>query len=185
MTSTHQKKVFKRREHSIARWGGEPMQLPWGVNPSDELFAERKAYLQSLLPEHLREGYTKEPKPVTDDVRKKKNKRVRGEYVGRTKGQVTRSMYNTTKSRAKAKGVPFDIEITDIVIPDFCPVLGIPLESSGKITDNTPSIDKLVPTLGYVKGNINVISFKANRIKNDSTPEELEAVLSWVKSVLE
>lgn len=69
----------------------------------------------------------------------------------------------------------------DIVIPDVCPVLGVKLEKGRESgTDNSPSLDRIVPALGYVPGNIRIISNRANRIKNDSTPEELALILAYV-----
>jgi len=46
--------------------------------------------------------------------------------------------------------------------------------------DNSPSLDKLIPELGYVKGNITVMSVRANRIKNDATRQEIELLLHWM-----
>lgn len=71
---------------------------------------------------------------------------------------------------------------TDVTIPELCPVLGIPMKiNKGCSTsrDSSPSIDRFVPALGYVLGNVCVISLKANRIKNNGTPEELMAVALW------
>lgn len=93
-------------------------------------------------------------------------------------------LYHNAKKRAKGKGVPFEITKDDIVVPEFCPVLGIKLErgrgARGYI-DSSPSLDRIVPELGYVPGNVAVISMRANRIKNDATAEELAAVLAFVK----
>lgn len=86
----------------------------------------------------------------------------------------------------KKNGIPFDLEASDLVIPEICPVLGIPLkvsEDSGP-KYNSPSIDRIRPELGYVKGNIAVISQKANQIKNNATLEELGQVYNWLKSIL-
>lgn len=47
--------------------------------------------------------------------------------------------------------------------------------------DNSPSIDKVDPELGYIKGNIRVISFKANRMKQDNTKEQLEKLLLYIE----
>jgi hypothetical protein len=90
-------------------------------------------------------------------------------------------IYKSAKSRAKEKGLEFDIEVSDIIIPEFCPILGIPLISSDKITPNTPSIDRRDPTKGYIKGNIAVISQKANRKKSNLTIEETKALLRYME----
>ncbi|WP_285401044.1 hypothetical protein [Luteibacter sp. ME-Dv--P-043b] len=69
-----------------------------------------------------------------------------------------------------------------MVIPDFCPVLGLPLyRNSGGAAQgpNSPSIDRINPALGYVRGNVKVISSKANAIKSNATPEELLRVAAY------
>lgn len=181
MPGSHIKKVFKRREHSVARWGGIPMDLPKGVDPTPELLQQRKDYLQSLLPEHLKEGYVKPVKPVPEEAKVRRHRDPNREHTPRSKAQLQKDLAAKAKNRAKTKGLPFNITADDIPIPDVCPVFGVPLVSSSKITDNTPSIDRLVPELGYTKGNVVVISLKANRLKGHGTTEELERLLLWMK----
>ena len=95
-------------------------------------------------------------------------------------------MYDRAKSRAKKYGVQFNLELEDIIIPKICPVLGIPLFRGDRvISDNTPSLDKIIPSKGYTKGNIVVISYKANRIKSDATYEEILLVGNWLKGIVD
>ena len=89
----------------------------------------------------------------------------------------------SAKQRAKRLKLPFSLAITDITVPEFCPVLGIRLqhsEISGRAWAASPSLDRKIPSLGYVPGNVAVISWRANIIKGDATPEELRAVAAWV-----
>jgi hypothetical protein len=86
------------------------------------------------------------------------------------------------KRRALKKGLPFEVDISDVPIPKLCPVFGVPLTYTEGDKSYSPSIDCVVPALGYVKGNVAVISNRANRIKNDGTIEELEAIVKWLKS---
>lgn len=89
------------------------------------------------------------------------------------------------KNRAKKKNIPFDITADDIIIPETCPVLGIPLKAGEKIVCNTsPTIDRIKPELGYVKGNIQVISYRANMLKNNATIEELQKVLEHLRNIV-
>jgi hypothetical protein len=77
------------------------------------------------------------------------------------------------KSRAKKNNMEFDITVTDIPKSKNCPLLGIPLiKGVKKITENSPTIDRIDNTKGYVRGNVRIISAKANRSKNNSTKEE-------------
>lgn len=81
------------------------------------------------------------------------------------------------KSRARLKSCPFGITRQDIldVCVDRCPALGIELVygNKGGICDNSATLDRIIPDLGYIRGNIQVLSMKANRIKNSATAEEV------------
>lgn len=98
-----------------------------------------------------------------------------------------KKMVQAAKTRAKKKGIPFDITFEDFTIPRYCPVLGIELKIGGgeryHATDATPSLDRINPRRGYVKGNVIVISMRANRIKNDGDAEEHIKVGNWLSSL--
>lgn len=98
-----------------------------------------------------------------------------------------RSILRVTKHRAKKLGLPYDLDVEDIVIPETCPVLGIRLVQGGGRTynarRNSPSIDRIRPELGYVKGNVRIISMRANALKSDASVAELEAVLADLKEL--
>lgn len=84
-------------------------------------------------------------------------------------------LYMSIKERSNRKNIPFNIEERDIIIPELCPVMGTPL-TKGKMDQydwNAPSVDRINPELGYIKGNIMVISRKANTMKNNASKEEL------------
>lgn len=68
-------------------------------------------------------------------------------------------------------------------LPTECPILGIPLVygAEGMRTDNSASIDKLEPSKGYIEGNVNIVSWRANRIKNDGTLDELLKIVAWLQ----
>jgi hypothetical protein len=95
-------------------------------------------------------------------------------------------MWGSAKHRAKVNNVPFDISPEDVIIPEYCPIFGVKLETGrckekGKTRANAASLDRIVPELGYVKGNIEVISYRANSIKQDATYKEIEQVAEWLK----
>lgn len=93
-----------------------------------------------------------------------------------------KALLYAAKHRAKQQGLPFDIDMTDVVIPTCCPVLGIELKfNKDKVEDDSPSIDKIIPSLGYVKGNVCVISNRANKIKTNADPYELRMVADWLE----
>ncbi len=107
----------------------------------------------------------------------------------------TLQVWNSLKINAKKNGFPFEItkEYLRSIIqdaPKVCPALGIPMVMSeygkhkGK-NANSPSIDKIIPELGYVEGNLIVITDMANRIKTNATPEQIIKVGEFYKKLLE
>lgn len=101
-------------------------------------------------------------------------------------GQATK-LVNDIRQRAKKKNLPVDIDAEYImsIMPEMCPVLNIQLQrNQGVQADNSFSVDRIVPALGYVKGNVIIVSYRANRIRNDATIDELEAVASFYKTLL-
>jgi hypothetical protein len=74
-----------------------------------------------------------------------------------------------------------------MVIPDTCPLLGIRLEKNKRKGPKatSPSLDRIDPGQGYVAGNVWVISYRANAIKNDASPEELEMIAQGLRTRLQ
>ena len=93
-------------------------------------------------------------------------------------------LLSRVKVRAKQKGIVCEIDVSDVQIPEFCPVLGIRLAwgkgQRGWRNMGSPSVDRIKPQLGYVKGNVRVISNRANHLKGNGTIEELKAVLDYM-----
>lgn len=78
------------------------------------------------------------------------------------------------KERARKYNLPFNLVKEDIYLPTLCPLLGIKLLVNNKRqADNSYSLDRIEPMKGYVKGNVRVISSKANMMKGNATREEL------------
>lgn len=89
-------------------------------------------------------------------------------------------MWRTAKIRAAKHGVAFNIDVSDVVVPSHCPILGIPLQvQTGRVGRNSPSLDRIYPDRGYTKGNVQVVSYKANTMKSNATPEDLLRFSHW------
>ena len=82
----------------------------------------------------------------------------------------------------KDLGIAFDLELSDLSGTFMCPVFNIELERGTRHNFRfSPSVDRIDPTKGYTKDNIQIISWKANRLKAYATVEDLEAVLAFMK----
>lgn len=114
--------------------------------------------------------------------------RTHGETIGGRTGRY--SLWVEAKRRAKKKGLLFNLQVSDIVIPELCPLLGMRLcrhIGPRGPKDDSPSLDRRDSRLGYVVGNVWVISNRANRLKSNATVEELEGLtcrLRWVTDTL-
>ena len=90
------------------------------------------------------------------------------------------------RARAKEKSLAFDID-TDYIVSiwtGICPVFKTELDINAKRGQKGHAqLDKVDPTLGYIRGNVVWLSERANRIKDDATIEDLEMLLQWLKSL--
>jgi hypothetical protein len=93
-------------------------------------------------------------------------------------------LLKNAKARAKRYGVPFTITLDDIDIPKRCPILEIQIHPSndGKVKPQSPSIDRIVPELGYVPGNIRVVSHRANTLKSNMDVETLKKIINYIEN---
>jgi hypothetical protein len=104
-------------------------------------------------------------------------------YLKYTREHKEKVLLKKAKHRAKVLGLEFNIDINDVVIPEYCPVLGLKIlkNSDIRFIDNSPSLDRIDINKGYVKGNVKVISIKANRLKNNATIEETKKILKYME----
>ena len=89
-------------------------------------------------------------------------------------------LIHSAKSRAKLLGLEYNITIDDVSVPEFCPIFGIPItrEYTNR-SDNTLSLDRMDNSKGYIKGNVVVVSWRANRLKNSATIKELQSLAQF------
>lgn len=83
------------------------------------------------------------------------------------------TLVSSAKQRARKEGLPFALTTADISIPELCPLLGVKMVRGGPYA---PSIDKIIPSLGYVPGNVMVVSWRANTLKGNATLAELQTL---------
>lgn len=133
----------------------------------------------SYNPEYHKQWYF-ENKHKRDEKYRKRSR----EYAARWREtNREKAMIGAARSRAKKSGLDFNIDISDVSIPEKCPILLIPLFFTvGSQTDNTPCLDRIDNTQGYVKGNVSVISHKANRAKGDLSADELQRLADYANS---
>ena len=114
--------------------------------------------------------YNSRPEVIERRANWHQNKQSKRSIPTKIQDMVTRA-----KNRAIEKGVPFKLTREDIEFVEICPLLGIPLNWEGGPRDkNTPSLDRIIPEKGYIKGNVRIISNLANMMKSYANNSELE-----------
>lgn len=142
----------------------------WCKECSNKKNKEKEYYKTSRL--------VRKERSKNDPIFRKKLNRQRNE--SRIKNIATQ-LLNSCRVRALEKNMKFNIVKEDIIIPEYCPILLTKIEcGTKKDYSNSPSVDRIDNTKGYVKGNIQVISKKANTIKNNATIEELILFSKWI-----
>jgi hypothetical protein len=140
----------------------------------------------------LRKGKVKSCGCYGNEVRAKRivanrNKRSRLKHGESVKGQRTDryDMFIAARLRADKHDRPFSLVLDDIPeMPKTCPILGIPIfRSKWRKTDNSPSLDRIDNQFGYDKGNVRIISLRANYLKGNSNSDELASVLLDVTQI--
>ena len=101
-------------------------------------------------------------------------------------------MLSNAKIRAKQKGVDFNLTSKYLkkIFPknNKCPITGLNFQFGYKDKEkinknNSPSLDRIIPSKGYVEGNVMVISDLMNRMKQDSTYEDMEKLYNFYKKL--
>lgn len=105
--------------------------------------------------------------------------------VSKAHRQIAQFLARNSRKRAKREGLEHSISWQDIDIPDRCPITDLELaQNIGVHRDNSYTLDRVDPALGYVKGNVRVLSWRANKAKADLTVEQLERLLLYMRGEL-
>jgi hypothetical protein len=91
-------------------------------------------------------------------------------------------LWYVARTRSRQKGTEFTIAKEDVIIPDTCPILDIPLTKGDGYLPNSMSLDRVDNTKGYIPGNVRVISRKANLMKSSLTLDVLEKLIKYIKN---
>lgn len=122
-------------------------------------------------------------------TKKKEMQEYSKEYRKRNKDNLDfrlQGLLNASRARAKEKDREHTLTLNDLKklfpIDGCCPVFGFKLEwNQAGFRETSPSLDRIDSTRGYTLDNVQIISWKANRIKSYATVEELEAVIAFMK----
>jgi hypothetical protein len=186
--------IEKHKSKMIFQYGGAPPKgnvvcfpliekkcTKCGLTKPISDFSERKWYLGKFRPAC---------KACSAKIRREYNRKNKEEIVNRLSAEGIKSItfikrrINWIKNKCKTLNIPFDLSINDVVIPEYCPALGIKLEINfGGARDNSPSIDRINPNGGYTKDNIVIVSNLANRMKSNATIQQICSLAAFYQKL--
>ena len=158
----------------------------WRKNNRDKTRAAQKRYHAKHRERILRKRrakYARNPK-LNEAWRLANKEKIRANSKAWAERNRVTFLVGHARRRAVRKGLRFNIRAEDFALPTHCPVLGFRLSTKIRKGDlRSPSLDRIVPRKGYVRGNVAIISLRANLLKNNATPAELKALAKWTARV--
>lgn len=121
---------------------------------------------------------------------RQKKKQELGDYYTaynlrfRTKNPIP-YLLSSAKSRSKKKNLEFNLNPEDLIVPEICPILNIPifLQAGKGKSPNSPSLHRINPSKGYTKENVIVVSWRANDLLKNGALEEFQKIVEYLKNV--
>jgi hypothetical protein len=126
-------------------------------------------------------------KYAADSSLRNRKSRYRKSWWDRLKRDLNSKAWKTqvlrrARYRARELRVPFNLSVGDFSVPKICPILGLRIRvARGRHDDRSPALDRIIPRKGYVRGNVMVISQRANVLKRDASLEELEKLVRGLR----
>ncbi len=173
MTDLEKKRAYRRAHYAANK---DAAREYYRAN-RDALLRKAKAYRDANKETLLVEGRAR-----NKAYREKNLAMVKGKIKARRVAQREKTLLNNSRASAMYGGLAHDIGLEDIIIPEVCPVLGIKLDSyAGYRAPGLPSLDRVDSSKGYVKGNVRVISWRANRLKRELSMGEALAIYEYIR----
>lgn len=158
-----------------------------------DMFDISKQRVKQILNEYFPD-IPKQERGKQKQVKERKQKRVlelqhkfnRSTYRGISPLEARYSRFFSRKRQncLGSKNWDFEITMSDLEWPSHCPVLGVELDwFTDKVKENSPSLDRIDSKKGYIPGNVMIMSWRANRIKNDGTAAEHKKIAEFLEKI--
>lgn len=167
----------------------------WTVESIKKMIYDGKSMVEigefySLSRQRIKQICVRHNLPSTVETKQKiKADRYFAKWGDREKTDVydaCRTKFRAKKASARALGIEWTIQFGELVWPKECPILGMEIDYfAEKTQENSPSFDRIDPSKGYVSGNVQVVSWRANRIKNDGSASEHRKIADYLDNLAE
>ncbi|MCR4308178.1 MAG: hypothetical protein NUV80_06490 [Candidatus Berkelbacteria bacterium] len=108
-----------------------------------------------------------------------------GNKTGSDIYQAQRQKFRAKRKNAKRDGIEWLIEFGELDWPSRCPILNLELDYFAEYRkEESVSFDRIDSSKGYIKDNVQIISWRANRIKNDGTASEHRKIADFLDKLV-
>jgi hypothetical protein len=178
------------KERDSERYARQHLKNVWTVwnkdHPDAQLSLEQYTVQWGQWHERSKAAKARTP----DEQRQLCSSQFKNWQARERKTNPLKTMLRRVRNRAARSGLEFSITEVDLLVdgkvPIICPVFGTQLVydggngAPGKYRPETASLDRIDNSLGYVPGNVMIISFRANRVKQDATLKEIQQIASYM-----
>jgi len=155
--------------------------LGWRMPAIGKYFGVSRQRIKQIISKHIPEWSTEYGSAVIKKNREQKYFNKWGHKQSTDLYSSQRSKFYAKKANAVRSGYEWNLDFGQIEWPQYCPILGIKLDYfSESRKENSPSFDRRDNSIGYVNGNVLIVSWRANRIKNDGTAEEHRRIADFL-----
>jgi hypothetical protein len=156
----------------------------WAKANPEKYKANKKAYNLRHKDRIAEERRARDKDPEYKTAHKESLRAKQNRYLEKRSSWPKIILYSARKN-SKTDGMECTISADDIVVPDYCPVFGFPLERGrdAQKKGTSASIDRIDNSKGYIPGNVVIVSLKVNRIKNNATVDEIIQVADFYKKL--
>lgn len=158
--------------------------LGWRMPAIGKHFGVTRQRIKQVIHKHIPDWHEKYGGTV---IKKRREK----EYFKKWGHKQTTDLYHTQRAKFSAKkanatrtGYTWEVDFGSIHWPEYCPILGVKLDYFAEsVQENSPSFDRMDSSLGYTNSNVMIVSWRANRIKNNGTASEHRQIADFLDTL--
>ena len=155
----------------------------WRMPQIAEYYGVSRQRIKQVLSSYIPEWHSHYGGHVTKEKTKKAYFDKWGHKESTDLYKEQRHKFTRKKANAIRVGYTWSVVFGDLEWPTHCPILGLELDYFAETRlENSPSFDRIDSSKVYERGNVIIVSWRANRIKNDGTEEEHRKIADFIKS---
>jgi hypothetical protein len=158
--------------------------MGWGLTALSKKYGVSKQRMKQVTAKHIPDWVTNYGQVVNRKEAAEAHFAKWGLRTNTSLYDAQRIKFRAKKANALRTGYTWDLSFGELVWPEFCPILGMEIDYFAESRqENSASFDRIDNSLGYISGNVQIVSWRANRIKSDGTAAELHKIADYLDAL--